>query len=277
MKNKYLIGDVCKLFNTTRDTLVHYEKIGLIKPKKDSNGYRYYDIEDINYLTDVFFLKKLDLSLNDINKATKNSTPSDILEIINDKEKYIKDEMNKLKELEKVLHSMKLNVQSCISDLNKLDLREDEENYLFIQITNENKFNDFIDIIEGMLRIVEGTEIQNKNFLEYVNFSFLIEDKALFRKDSEQNIKWGVTLKQSYKDSEEIMVHKNVELIPKNKYMHTVIVLKDENYNNWVQTIKDIVVENNIKVAGPILGRMLLTEYNNDNAIDYYEIYIPVK
>ena len=59
MKEKYLIGEVCKLFNTTRDTLVHYEKIGLVTPKKDKcNGYRYYDIENLNSLTDIFFLKK---------------------------------------------------------------------------------------------------------------------------------------------------------------------------------------------------------------------------
>lgn len=56
MKEKYLIGEVCKLFNTTRDTLVHYEKIGLVTPKKDKgNGYRYYDIENLNSLTDIFF------------------------------------------------------------------------------------------------------------------------------------------------------------------------------------------------------------------------------
>ena len=58
MKEKYLIGEVSKLFNITRDTLLHYDKIGLLSPKKDDkNGYRYYNIEDLNYLTDIIFYK----------------------------------------------------------------------------------------------------------------------------------------------------------------------------------------------------------------------------
>lgn len=278
MEKKYLIGEACKLFDTTRDTLLHYEKIGLVSPKKDnSNGYRYYDIEDLNCLTDIFFLKKLNLPLSDINKAIKNSTPTDILEIIKEKENHLQEEMNKLKELQKTLHSMKLNVQSCINNLDKLELREEAETFLFIEITKKDKFNDFIDIIEGMIDIVEGAEVINKSFLEYTNFTFLIEEGALFDKDADQKIKWGVTLRQSYKGSEDIILHKKVEFIPKNKYVYTVIVLDDLDYNDWLQRIKDIVLKNHIEVAGPILGRMLITEYDKDIAIDYYEVYIPIK
>ena len=58
MKDRYLIGEVCKLFNISRDTLVHYDKKSLLSPKKDkSNGYRYYTIEDLNCLTDIIFYK----------------------------------------------------------------------------------------------------------------------------------------------------------------------------------------------------------------------------
>ncbi|MGL6107239.1 MerR family transcriptional regulator [Romboutsia sp.] len=278
MKDKYLIGEVCKLFNTTRDTLVHYEKLGLISPKKDdNNGYRYYDIEDLNCLTDILFLKKLNLPLTDIKKAIKNSTPSDILEIIKDKEKHLQEEMKKLKELEKTLRAMKLNVKACINNLNKLEIREEKENLLFIEIAKKNNFNDFIDIIEGMVNLVEGVEVLNKNFLEYINFTFLIEEGGLFEKDGGKKVKWGVTLRQSYKFSEDIILNKKVEFIPKNKYIYTVLVLDDTDYDDWLERIKDIVLENNIKVGGPILGRMMLTEYDNDVAMDYYEVYIPIK
>lgn len=278
MKDKYLIGDVCKLFNTTRDTLRHYEDIGLVTPKKDpNNGYRYYEVEDLNSLTDIFFLKKLNLPLSDINKAIKNSTPSDILDIINEKEKHLEEEMNKIKELQKRLHSMKLNVQSCINNLNKLKLREEKSSFVFIEITRKNKFDDFIDIIEGMIDVVEGSEVLNKNFLEYVNFTFLIEYGDILSEDAEKKIKWGVTLRQSYENLEEIMLHNKVKIVPQNKCFYIVIGLDDVEYGNWLQRIRDIIVDNNIDVSGNILGRMLLTEYDNGNGIDYYEVYIPVK
>lgn len=278
MKDKYLMGEVCKLFNTTRDTLRYYENMGLIKPKKnDKNGYRYYDVEDLNSLTDVFFLKKLNLPLGDIHKVIKNSTPSDILEIIKEKEKQLVEEVRKIRELQKTLYSMKLNVQSCINDLNRLEIRDEKGKFIFIETTEERKFDDFIDIIEGMIDIAEGMNIQNKNLLEYVNFTFLIEDGDIFNKNIDEKIKWGVTLRKSSKDIEEILLHKKVKLIYKRKCIYTVVALSDIEYNDWLQVIKDIVIKNNIEVIGPILGRMLLTEYNNDIASDYYEIFIPIK
>lgn len=278
MKQRYLMGEVCKLFNTTRDTLRHYESIGLVNPKKDkNNGYRYYEVEDLNSLTDIFFLKKLNLSLSDIHKAVKNSTPKDILDIINDKEKCLEEEIDKIKNLQKTLHSMKINVQSCINNLNKLDVREEKEDLLFVEITKENEFKDFIDIIEGMVEIVEDIDISNKNFLEYVNFTFLIEDESILTKDIEDKIKWGVSFKQKHKSLEQIMLHEKVKSIPKNKFIYTVIAINDKEYDDWLEVIKDIIIKNNIEVAGSILGRMLLTEYNNDMAVDYYEVHIPIK
>lgn len=277
MKNKYLIGEVCKLFNTTRDTLRHYENIGLVNPRKDlGNGYRYYDVEDLNSLTDIFFFKKLNLPLEDIKKAVKNSTPEDILEIINHKEKHLQRELNKIKELEKTLNFMKLNVESCIKNLNKLELKETVDNFLFIEIADNSKFDDFIDIIEGMIDLLEGKDYVN-NILDYINFAFLLEDNYLVDYDIYKNIKWGVTLKKSYSFLQDIMIHNKIKVIPQNKYLYTVITLDVEKYEDWLQQIKNIIEENNIKVAGSILGRMLLTEYHDQNAIDYYEIFIPVK
>ncbi|MEN8076100.1 MerR family transcriptional regulator [Clostridioides difficile] len=277
MKDKYLTGEVCKLFNTTRDTLRYYENMGLIKPKKDRNGYRYYDVEDLNSLTDIFFLKKLNIPLSDIHKAIRNSTPADILEIIKDKEKHLEEEINKIKELQKTLSSMKLNIKSCINNLNNIEVREEKGTFIFIETTEERKFDDFIDIIEGIVDIAEGLKIQNKNLLEYVNFTFLIEDGDIFSKNIDEKIKWGVTLRKSTKDIEEILLHNKVKLIPKRKCIYTVVGLSDIEYKDWIKVLKDIIAKNNIEVIGTILGRMLLTEYNNDIVIDYYEIFIPIK
>ena len=172
---------------------------------------------------------------------------------------------------------MRLNIQSCIDNLGKIELREEKENLLFIEITKENKFNDFIDIIEGMLEIVEDGKILHKNFLDYVNFSFLVEEGVLFDKNAEKKVKWGVTLRKSYNFTEDIMLHEKVECIPKDKYMYTIVKLEDGDYDNWLPIIRNIVLENNIEVVGHILGRMLLTEYDKDIATDYYEVFIPIK
>lgn len=278
MKERYLIGEVCKLFDITRDTLVHYDKIGLLTPKKDrNNGYRYYDMEDLNCLTDILLFKKLNLPLSDINKAINNSSPTDILELIEERQVYLDEEIKRINSLQKILSSMKLNIEACVNKVDKIEFREDNANDIFIEITKENKFNDFVDIIEGMDKVIEGLDSFDKNTLEYINFSFLIDNGVLFDDNSDEKIKWGVTLRKGYKFTGEIINRKKVEYVSKKKYVYTVIGLDDDDYEDWIKYIKDIVKENNLDVDGPILGRMLLTEYNNKDAIDYYEVYIPIR
>ena len=172
---------------------------------------------------------------------------------------------------------MKLNIKSCINNLNNIEVIEEKGTFIFIETTEERKFDDFIDIIEGIVDIAEGLKIQNKNLLEYVNFTFLIEDGDIFSKNIDEKIKWGVTLRKSTKDIEEILLHNKVKLIPKRKCIYTVVGLSDIEYKDWIKVLKDIIAKNNIEVIGTILGRMLLTEYNNDIVIDYYEIFIPIK
>lgn len=272
MKEKYLIGEVSKLFNITRDTLLHYDKIGLLSPKKDDkNGYRYYNIEDLNYLTDIIFYKSLNLSLKDIHKAIKDSSPEEILDLIKEKEIYIKKELDKIKKVQQRLESMKISVEECINDSKKIELVKDEkESYFFLEITKENKFNDFIDIIEKIQNI-------NQYTFDYVEFSFLIDEGVLFDKDADKKIKWGLTITENIDKIKNNINSKSIEFVSEEKYMYTVIALNNNDYENWIDYVRNIVKENNIDVAGPILGQMLLTAYKDSNPIDYFGLYIPVK
>ncbi|WP_343337659.1 hypothetical protein TPELB_26550 [Terrisporobacter petrolearius] len=48
MEWKMTVGQVSRLFNTTAETLGHYDRIGLLKPIiNEDNGYRYYSIKDL--------------------------------------------------------------------------------------------------------------------------------------------------------------------------------------------------------------------------------------
>ena len=271
MKDKYLIGEVCKLFNITRDTLVHYDKIGLLSPKKDDkNGYRYYGIEDINCLMDIMLFKQLNLPLNEINKVVRNSSPSDILALIKEKEIYLQEEMEKVKKLQKRLGLMKLAVETCANDLNKIELKSKKESCFFVEITKENKFNDFVEILEGLKDFDEY-------LADYVNFSFLIDEGVLFDEEADEKIKWGISLREDCDIKTKSKLHYKLETISNNKYIYTVISLDDNDYDDWIQYIRDIVAKNNIDVAGSILGRMLLTVYKDETPIDYFEVFIPIK
>ena len=68
MSRGYTIGEAAKLLHVSRDTLRFYEKKKLAAPSKAENGYRYYAEEDIRMLLDLVFLRKLQCSIQDIQR-----------------------------------------------------------------------------------------------------------------------------------------------------------------------------------------------------------------
>lgn len=61
------IGEFAKLCRTTKDTILHYEKKGLLKPIFiDINNYRYYDIYQFFVFDRIKFLQDAGYSLDDI-------------------------------------------------------------------------------------------------------------------------------------------------------------------------------------------------------------------
>ena len=78
----------------------------------------------------------------------KDSSPEQVLSLIKDKKIYIHKEIEKLKKVQRRLEMMKISVEECIYDSKKVELVKDErESYFFLEITKEDKFNDFIELV----------------------------------------------------------------------------------------------------------------------------------
>lgn len=82
---KYSIGEVSSRLGLSRDTIRFYEKKGIIQPEKGENGYRSYTQEDTRKLLDVIFYRKLNFSLEDINRIIHGSSFPTHYSMIEDK------------------------------------------------------------------------------------------------------------------------------------------------------------------------------------------------
>ncbi len=47
MKDYYKIGEISKIYGFSKDSLMYYEDLGILKPDRDTNGYRMYSIQDL--------------------------------------------------------------------------------------------------------------------------------------------------------------------------------------------------------------------------------------
>ena len=72
MKDYYKIGEISEMYDMSRDSLMYYEKLGIIKPTRDDNGYRLYNVSDIWRLNLIKELKSLGFSFKMIKEYLEN-------------------------------------------------------------------------------------------------------------------------------------------------------------------------------------------------------------
>ena len=93
-KHIYYTKDVCNIFDINRETLRHYERLGLLNPHiNPNNGYREYGSQDIATIIDILKYRALGYSLADAKDAVFNFDQPKIIESL---EEHIEYYQNKL-------------------------------------------------------------------------------------------------------------------------------------------------------------------------------------
>lgn len=69
-ESKYSTNDLCQMFGVGRETLRHYENLGLLNPKVNpENGYREYGYWDIGAMVDILKYRSVEMPLKEVKKA----------------------------------------------------------------------------------------------------------------------------------------------------------------------------------------------------------------
>lgn len=99
-RGKYLTtGELAKLMHVTKNTLFHYDKIGLFSPELVlDNEYRYYSIHQLEALDTIIVLKELGMPLKEIRAFLNGRSPEKLLELFDREEQQIREKMRTLKD-----------------------------------------------------------------------------------------------------------------------------------------------------------------------------------
>lgn len=96
-KDLITIGEFKKLCMTTRETLYHYEKLGLLLPTVDeTNGYRYYTPYDYYTFMYIAHLTKLGFTLNEVHQYLDHQTLNSYFEAIATSNMRIREQIDRL-------------------------------------------------------------------------------------------------------------------------------------------------------------------------------------
>ncbi len=152
-------GELAKLMGITKETLFHYDEIGLFQPAVvTENGYRYYEVGQMELLDAILLLKELGMPLKNIRELLGSRSPEKILEVFAEREQKIQEEIAKLENMERWISHRKKRIQTG------LHIRTDEilvqhfpeRYYLYSSVESEWEEDRYKKLNELITRFLES-------------------------------------------------------------------------------------------------------------------------
>lgn len=195
MKDYYKINEISKLYGIGVDSLRYYEKIGILKPKRDVNGYRLYSLKDIYKLNIISDLRGLDFSMKQIREYLDHQSIDNTLALLQEEEGFIAEQLRSLKNRSQIIkermaalkeasqvspdvYKVKtLTERPCVR-LNEYITRDEEMDFAVKKLhrKHESKIRDFGNQAIGATVALE--DIRKGLINVYHNVFFILEPEA---------------------------------------------------------------------------------------------------
>ncbi|MGP1541774.1 MerR family transcriptional regulator [Peptostreptococcus stomatis] len=166
----YLIKKVSEISGVSVRTLHHYDKIGLLSPKKNKNGYRYYSEDDISFLQMILYYKYLGFSLGQIKELIRQEDE----EILYHLRKQLTLMQNKkqrlltlIDTLEKTIESKERRVTMSVKEKFKGFTYQDNEKYKKAAVDMYGK-----EVIDQAIEKQKGKEEEITDGFNQIFFAF---------------------------------------------------------------------------------------------------------
>ena len=112
-KDIFSIGEFATFARTTRDTLVYYDKIGLLSPAtRGENNYRYYSLEHLAMFNLIRTSQALGMPLDEVKQLRDDRTPELMDVLLDNQVEKINDEIDKWVRARKLLFLFKSIINS---------------------------------------------------------------------------------------------------------------------------------------------------------------------
>lgn len=195
-KTRYLTtGEFARLAGVTKHTLFHYDEIGLFQPElTDTNGYRYYTVDQLDVFDIIYTLKNLGMPLGQIRDYLSERTPQSLLKLLEEENRILKQRIFSLKnKREWIQKKCKYLEDAIITDTKKVSTLELPEKYYISRHVSAKTMRDCGQSASGELleecdryglRNVYGfgyrqelSGILNGNFNKYDTVYLLFDEK----------------------------------------------------------------------------------------------------
>ena len=131
MTGYYSISEFAKLCYTTRDTLLHYDRIGILKPSfKANNGYRYYSFAQYETYQIIYTLRQTGLPLSTIKEHMSKRTSNGLLNLLSTTQQDLDKKIEHLMHLKDVISHERNEMEVAMQNLNKFSFIDLKTQYI---------------------------------------------------------------------------------------------------------------------------------------------------
>lgn len=112
----FTVKEFAEFSRTTRDTLIHYDKIGLLTPvSRGANGYRYYSTGQLAVLNVIRTMQELGMPLEEIKSIKDTMTPAIVSEYFETQNMKIEQEIERWVHAQKLLSTFRKTINSVLN------------------------------------------------------------------------------------------------------------------------------------------------------------------
>lgn len=265
----YTVGQVAKFLGISRDTLKFYEEKNLINPKQDEeNGYRKYNIIDINEILTVNFYRDIDIEIKKIQEIKKEESLDTIEAILEEKERNLEEEIAYKQLLLNRVKRIKEDCKSIEECLNKFTIKEMKPIVVTSEITMKEDFgetySEVLNKYDYSTRIKKAVNLSGVSRIVYFNKDTVTKERYIFYEKLEK------------------AVDEKREIISYPKCIYIVITVPivcdgDNIDENMATSITDTAKELGYETQGIAFINLLFNGYKDEQNIQYLEIYAPIK
>lgn len=169
MKEKLLsCGTFAKICGVEKHVLFHYDEINLFKPiYVNDKGYRYYSYRQYDTFKVILALKKLGMSLKDIQVYLDKRTPQLFLELLKQQEDKLIEYINEMQHIHELIKSYQTFTTDALnSNYNEIKIEYLEETKLLLSANLENTTSkDFASFMNDYTAFIENHQIITGEFV----------------------------------------------------------------------------------------------------------------
>lgn len=276
MDAKYRIGNISQLLNIPAQTLRFYEEKGIIHASRsDENGYRFYDIWDVNYIMDIMFYRSMGFSLEQIKSILADDSNQDIIQAYSRRETELLQTIASCQNMLQVVSRQKNRLQKIDRHLGKFSLSTSPELIFYRYRFSET----FQSLKSSKIQDLQGELKQWTNVLPQARVTFSISYETLSGPEKEIRYAWGWSLPAG------TAIEKGFDSQPPNEYLpprtclYTIFSAGGKNtfIQSFCQQVMPYLQEHGYTITGDPFGEMLSKPHENQELKRYFELWVPIE